>query len=95
MPPTPEDTPPLAYGPGDQLRHDLKTPLTTISGYTQLLARTIRRSPSLADDERARILESLATIQAAVREMVAVVDDFGDAGADDGRDAGGGTNPSP
>jgi signal transduction histidine kinase len=88
MPLTPDDTPPPAYGPGDQLRHDLKTPLTTISGHAQLLARAIRRSPSLADNERARILESLTTIEVAVREMVAVVDDIGDAGADDRRDAG-------
>ena len=34
-----------------QLRHDLKTPLTTISGHAYLLARSVRRSSSLSDHE--------------------------------------------
>ena len=58
----------------DQLRHDLKTPLTTIRARSQLLGRAIRRSPSLTDDERARMLETLATIDEAVRTMVTVID---------------------
>ena len=77
MSPETDDTPPRPYGPGDQLRHDLKTPLTTISGHAQLLTRAIRRSPSLAENERARMLESLATIEAAVREMVPMIDAMG------------------
>lgn len=68
----PAAAPPL--DPYDQLRHDLKTPLTTISGHAQLLGRVIRRSPSLRDDERARMLERLATIEAAVRTMVRVIE---------------------
>ena len=32
--------------PLDQLRYDLKTPLTTIHGRAQLLARAMRRAPS-------------------------------------------------
>src|SRR5215207_7887682 len=44
----------------DQLRHDLKTPLTTIHGRAQLLTRAVRRSPSLADEERTKMLEGLA-----------------------------------
>jgi signal transduction histidine kinase len=61
----------------DQLRHDLKTPLTTIHARVQLLGRAIRRSPSLTDDEQARMLESLATIDEAVRTMVTVIDAMG------------------
>ena len=74
MAPETDDTPPRPYDPGDQLRHDLKTPLTTISGHAQLLARAIRRSPSLADNERGRLLAGLAEIETRVREMVALID---------------------
>ena len=81
--PCPDDTddapPPDAL---DQLRHDLKTPLTTIHARAQLLGRAIRRSPSLTDDEQARMLESLATIDEAVRTMVTVIDAMGRDGAD-------------
>jgi signal transduction histidine kinase len=92
MLPTPDDPPPLAYGPGDQLRHDLKTPLTTISGHAQLLARAIRRSPTLADNERGRMLESLATIEEAVRTMVPLIEAMGREGSHTADD---GTDPSP
>ena len=61
----------------DLLRHDLKTPLTTIRARAQLLGRAIRRSPSLTDDEQARMLESLATIEQAVQTMVTVIDAMG------------------
>lgn len=60
--------------PFDQLRHDLKTPLTTIHGRTQLLARAIRRSPSLADEERVRLLAGLSSIEETVRAMVTHID---------------------
>ena len=66
----------------DQLRHDLKTPLTTIHARSQLLGRAIRRSPSLSDDERAWMLQTLATIDEAVRTMVTVIDAMGRDGAD-------------
>jgi K+-sensing histidine kinase KdpD len=66
--------------PLDQLRHDLKTPLTTIHGRAQLLERAIRRSPSLPEDERARMLAAVVTIEAAVRAMVPLIDSIGKAG---------------
>jgi K+-sensing histidine kinase KdpD len=58
----------------DQLRHDLKTPLTTIHGRAQLLTRAVRRSPSLAEEERIKMLEGLATIEAAVLALAAMID---------------------
>ena len=71
--------------PLDQLRHDLKTPLTTIHGRAQLLGRAIRRSPSLTDDERARMLAEVVAIETAVRAMVPLIDSMGDVGNDDRR----------
>ena len=93
MSPQSNGTPPRLYGPGDQLRHDLKTPLTAISGHAQLLTRAIRRFPSLAENERARMLESLATIEAAVRVMVAMIEAMGREGADYAPDSAGGADP--
>jgi K+-sensing histidine kinase KdpD len=68
--------------PLNQLRHDLKTPLTTIHGHAQLLARAIRRSPSLPEDEQARMLAAVVAIEAAVRTMVPLIDRMSDAGAE-------------
>jgi hypothetical protein len=70
--------PPRPYGPGDQLRHDLKSPLTTIHARAQLLGRAVQRATSLTDEERIRILAGLAEIQTSVLEMVAVIDAMGD-----------------
>ena len=56
------------------VRHALKTPLTTIYGRAQLLARVVRRSPSLTEAERASMLDGLATIDAAVHELVRQID---------------------
>ena len=72
----------INYAPLDQLRHDLKTPLTTIHGRAQLLERAIRRSPALPDDERARMLAAVVAIEAAVRAMVPLIDSMGDASAE-------------
>jgi signal transduction histidine kinase len=73
-----DDTPPDgAHDPLDLLRHDLKTPLTTIHGRAQLLARRIQRSPSLAAAERTRMLEGLVAIDTAVAAMVAIIDAMG------------------
>jgi K+-sensing histidine kinase KdpD len=72
----------INYAPLDQLRHDLKTPLTTIHGRAQLLDRALRRSPSLPEDERARMLAAVVAIEAAVRAMVALIDSMDDAGND-------------
>ncbi len=58
----------------DQLRHDLKTPLTTIHGRAQLLTRAVRRSPSLADEERTKMLEGLATIETEVLTLATMID---------------------
>lgn len=69
-------------GPFDQLRHDLKTPLTTIHGHAQLLGRAVRRSASLTDDERAQMLAAVAAIESAVRAMVPLIDSMGDAGTE-------------
>ena len=70
-----DDTPPDgSLDSLDQLRHDLKTPLVTIHGRAQLLTRSIQRSPSLADEERMRMLAGLTSIEVAVREMVILID---------------------
>ena len=60
--------------PLDRLRHDLRSPLTTIRGRAYLLARAVRRAPSLSDDERTRMLAGVAAIEAAVATMVVVIE---------------------
>ena len=45
----------------DRLRHDLISPLTIISGRSQLLARMLQRSSSLTEAERSTMLGGLAT----------------------------------
>ena len=66
--------------PLDRLRHDLRSPLTTIRGRAYLLAQAVRRAPSLPEDERARLLTGVAAIETAVATMVAVIE-----GIDGGR----------
>jgi signal transduction histidine kinase len=68
------------FDPLEQLRHDLRSPLTTIRGRAYLLARAVRRAPSLTDDERTRMLAGVAAIETAVAAMVVVID-----GIDGGR----------
>jgi signal transduction histidine kinase len=58
----------------DQLRHDLRSPLTTIRGRAYLLARAVRRAPSLTDEERIRMLAGVAAIETAVAAMVTVIE---------------------
>ena len=60
--------------PLEQLRHDLRSPLTTIQGRAYLLARAVRRAPSLAEDERTRMLAGVAAIETAVTAMVTVIE---------------------
>jgi signal transduction histidine kinase len=60
--------------PLDQLRHDLRSPLTTIRGRAYLLARAVRRAPSLTEDERTRMLAGVAAIETAVAMMVMVIE---------------------
>ena len=70
-----DDTPPYqSHDSLEQLQHDLKTPLTTIHGRAQLLIRAVRRSPTLADEERTRMLEGLASIETAVLTLTAMID---------------------
>jgi hypothetical protein len=64
----------IVYDAADQLRHDLLTPVSIISARAQLLARDIRRSPVLNEEERARLLEGVAAIQTALQTMCAVID---------------------
>jgi signal transduction histidine kinase len=60
--------------PHDRLRHDLRSPLTTIRGRAYLLARAVRRAPSLTEEERTGMLAGVAAIEAAVAAMVVVID---------------------
>jgi signal transduction histidine kinase len=60
--------------PLDRLRHDLRSPLTTIRGRAYLLARAVRRAPSLTEEERTGMLTGVAAIETAVAAMVAVID---------------------
>lgn len=57
-----------------RIQHDLKTPLTTIYARAQLLTRYVRRSSTVADADRVRLLNGLAEVEAATREMVARID---------------------
>ncbi len=70
----------------DRLRHDLRSPLTTIRGRAYLLARAVRGAPSLTDEERTRMLAGVAAIEAAVAAMVVVIDALRDERAEDGGD---------
>jgi signal transduction histidine kinase len=58
----------------DQLRHDLKSPLTTIYGRAQLMTRAVQRSPSMSEEERAKLLAGLAVIESSVQRLVSVID---------------------
>jgi signal transduction histidine kinase len=66
------------HDPVDQLRHDLKSPLTTIRGRAYLLARAVQRTPSLTEQERRAMLDGVAAIEAAVAAMVDVIDTLRD-----------------
>ena len=80
------------HDPLDRLRHDLRSPLTTIRGRAYLLARAVRRAPSLTEEERARMLAGVAAIETAVATMVAVIEELdGDRSAPDSDAA---TDPS-
>ena len=67
----------LVYDVAGQLRHDLITPLTTISAYSQLLGRSVRRIPSLTDEDRTRLLAGFTAIEVAVQTMCSVIDTIG------------------
>jgi hypothetical protein len=68
----------FVYDAADQVRHDLLSPLTTISAHTQLLARDLRRSPSLNENERVKMLAGITAIEAEIRALCAVIDAIGD-----------------
>ena len=59
----------FVYDAADQLCHDLKTPLTAIYARAYLLARAIRRAPSLADEERVT-MEILTGIKRAGADLI-------------------------
>ena len=61
----------------DRLCHDLRSPLTTIRGRAFLLARAVRRAPSLTEEERTGMLAGVAAIDTAVTAMVTVIDGIG------------------
>jgi hypothetical protein len=85
MPPTDRNA---AADRGDRLaqhKHDLTGALTTISGRAQLLARRVQRSSTLADDERAQMLDGLAAVAAEVTAGMAILN----AMSCDDRDEGG------
>jgi signal transduction histidine kinase len=63
----------------DHLRHELITPLTTIAGRTQLLARLIWRSPTLVYEERVAMLEGITAIETGVETLRAVIDTISEA----------------
>jgi signal transduction histidine kinase len=71
----------------DQLQHDLKTPLTTISARAQLVARMVRRASALTELERGAMLDSLGAINAAVAAMVVTIDGIGREGGESGGEA--------
>jgi hypothetical protein len=78
-----EDSPPEhATAERDRRRHELISPLTTILGRAQLLARMVRRSPSLAESERRAMLDGLVIVEAAVLELVGRIDALDRAGPD-------------
>jgi signal transduction histidine kinase len=77
MAPVDDSPPDEVDDPTEQLRHDLKSPLTTISGRAQLLARSVRRSSSLSDEERVRMLDGLAVIETAILALVTHIDAMG------------------
>jgi len=58
----------------DQFRHELKSPVTTISGRAQLLVRAIQCSSTLADGEREKLLAGLTEIEVSVQRLVTVID---------------------
>jgi signal transduction histidine kinase len=70
----------------DQLRHDLKTPLSTISGRAQLLRRSVRNAAALPDAERVKMLDGLTAIERAVQELVKAIDGIGGPGHDERTD---------
>lgn len=55
-------------------QHDLKTPLTVISGRAHLLERAIRRSPTLSEAERQAMLLGLAALLEAVHRQAQVIE---------------------
>jgi signal transduction histidine kinase len=73
----------------DLLRHNLRTPLTTIRARAYLLGRAVRRAPSLTEEERTRMLAGVAAIETAVTAMVTVIE-----GLDENRPSPGGDTTS-
>ena len=94
-PPEPGDADPdgrRADDPSAAFRHDLKTPLTAISGQMQLARRRLRRTDG---PDRDYLLARLAAIEAAIAVMGERIerlgrDLFAKGGGEPPRDDGGG-----
>jgi hypothetical protein len=65
------------HAPGDQLRHDLLTPVTVASARLGMLRRQLARSPGLDGPERDGMLATVAAVEAALQSLCAVVDGLG------------------
>jgi len=77
MPPDPDHANRAERGADDPLavfRHDLKTPLTAISGHTQLARRRVRR---MDGPDRDYLLARLAAIEAAIFAMAEQIERLG------------------
>jgi hypothetical protein len=82
MAPVDERTPDRSPDAVAQRCHDLVSTLTAIQGRAQLLARMVRRASALTPEERDRMLDGVAAIEAAVSTGVTHLDAL----ARDGRD---------
>lgn len=77
MPPDPDNQDAMRRPPVDPLavlRHDLRTPLTAISGQMQLARRRVRRTNG---PDRDYVLARLAAIEAAVLAMAERIERLG------------------
>ncbi len=53
----------------NQIHHDLMSPLTVITGHTQLLQRQILRADGLTTRERDQLLDSVVSVLGAVQTL--------------------------
>ena len=58
----------------DRLRHELKNPLAIILGRTHMFTRFLGAHPDLDEEERARLLLGVRSIEQQVRVLVARID---------------------
>jgi hypothetical protein len=75
----------LPLSPVEVFRSRAMGALTTITARTEMLARRIERSSDLDAAERDNILRSLRSIEAAAKDLVALVDGMDERFGSDGR----------